>query len=88
MIQTNPLTLETAHRRSRNNREELAANDVCGCFNCVTVFSPREIAAWIDDGKTALCPKCGIDTVLANTPVSPVTEPNFLNAMRAHVSQK
>jgi hypothetical protein len=30
----------------------------------VTVFDVREIEEWIDGGQTALCPHCGIDSVL------------------------
>ena len=29
-----------------------------------TVFDVREIDEWIDGGQTALCPHCGIDSVL------------------------
>jgi hypothetical protein len=37
---------------------------VAGCFYCVTVFDVQEIDEWIDGGQTALCPHCGIDSVL------------------------
>jgi len=46
--------------------------EVCGCFYCLERFTPNEIEEWIDDENgekalaTALCPKCGMDSVLGN----------------------
>ncbi len=37
----------------------------CGCFYCLSTFPGAEIREWIDEGTTALCPKCGIDSVLS-----------------------
>lgn len=43
----------------------------CGCFYCKSIYSASEVKEWCDnDGrgdKTALCPKCGIDSVLGDT---------------------
>ena len=42
----------------------------CGCFYCKSIYSASEVNEWCDnDGrgdKTALCPKCGIDSVLGD----------------------
>lgn len=46
-------------------RQEKIRSSRCGCFYCLAIFQGNEIAQWIDDGKTALCPKCGIDSVLS-----------------------
>ncbi|MEI0559354.1 cytoplasmic protein [Brachyspira intermedia] len=42
--------------------------DVCGCFYCVSIFSPKLITDWIEDENdlTAICPYCGIDSVIPN----------------------
>ena len=66
--------LRSIHRFSDNHRELLARSDRAGCFYCRTIFDPRLIRDWIDgpqvetgeldDGVTALCPRCGIDAVL------------------------
>ena len=58
--------IQEAHRHSMRNRKELAESDACGCFYCERTFSPAEITEWIDDGQTAMCPYCGIDSVLAS----------------------
>ncbi|MBK8006085.1 MAG: hypothetical protein IPK12_19790 [Gemmatimonadetes bacterium] len=56
--------LERLHRTSIHHRSVEAAA-TCGCFFCGATFHPAEIAAWVDEGDTALCPRCGIDSVLA-----------------------
>jgi len=43
----------------------------CGCFYCGSIFEPGAITEWIDDdasgeGQTALCPRCGIDSVIGD----------------------
>ncbi|MEI0528632.1 cytoplasmic protein [Brachyspira intermedia] len=42
--------------------------DVCGCFYCVSIFSPKLITDWIEDENdlTAICPYCGIDSIIPN----------------------
>lgn len=60
-----------ASRSSRYNRESLSKADTCGCFHCKKIFKTSEIKEWVDkdwDGvyQTALCPYCGIDTVVGN----------------------
>ncbi len=53
------------HARCICNREALQRVDRCGCFYCLAIFDPQEIEEWIEDdgGDTALCPRCGIDSV-------------------------
>jgi len=85
--------LVRAHAGYNHNRDALARNARCGCFYCLAVYNPREIAAWIDPppgtpytgeyadtGRTALCTRCGIDAVLAEAAGYPLTAA-FLDAM-------
>lgn len=37
---------------------------LCGCFFCGRIYHPSEIAEWCDKGLTAICPRCGIDSVI------------------------
>lgn len=46
------------------NKEDLKKSKLCGCFYCCEIFSPKEITEWTDDGKTAICPKCKVDSIL------------------------
>jgi hypothetical protein len=63
-----PDDVRVAHTRSSHHRSEVLASDHCGCFYCCKTFSPGEITEWVDEidevGQTALCPRCGIDSVL------------------------
>ena len=82
MIFTKEL-LETAHQHSINHRSEIQQSAICGCFHCKRTFASSQIAQWVDDPDgTALCPKCGIDSVIGSASGLPVQEPTFLAAMR------
>lgn len=58
--------LREIHKESSYHREDLEASKVCGCFFCLNLFSPKDIEEWIDKEQTALCPHCGIDSVLSD----------------------
>lgn len=72
--------LEAAHKHSIFNRAELQESTLCGCFYCFATFAPSEISEWIDDGQTALCPKCPVDAVIGSASNFPIT-PEFLRRM-------
>lgn len=70
-----------AHEFSIHNRTQLEHSVTCGCFCCVKVFSPDEIDEWIDrEDDTALCPYCGIDSVLGDASGYEISE-EFLTKM-------
>lgn len=73
--------LESAHKVSIHNRQQIAQSEVCGCFHCLAVFAPSEIEEWVDNDDTALCPKCGIDSVLGSASGFPI-EKKFLRRMK------
>lgn len=80
--------LEAAHRHCGGHRAELLASDVCGCFYCLETFAPAEILEWVDEdkagvGKTALCPRCGIDSVIGSRSGLP-TDREFLSRMQTY----
>lgn len=56
--------LRELHRLSSGHRERILGSKLVGCFCCTDTYKPAEIREWIDEGLTALCPKCGIDAVL------------------------
>jgi hypothetical protein len=57
--------LEAKERASRH-RAELEASGRCACFFCFKKFATSEIKAWVDGNQTALCPHCGLDSVLGS----------------------
>jgi hypothetical protein len=54
------------HEDSSYHRASIMASRKCGCFYCLATFGPDKIVEWIDYDQTALCPKCGIDSVLGD----------------------
>ena len=73
-----------AHQFSVNNRKQLEQSSVCGCFYCRKIFNPNEITEWIPEKSgTALCPYCGIDSVIGESSGFPITE-QFLYKMNQY----
>ena len=73
-----------AHKKSIRNRHVLRASSVCGCFYCISTFDYNSIEDWCDDGDTALCPNCGIDSVIGDDAGFPAGDDEFLRAMHMH----
>ena len=83
--------LKAAHEHCVLHEAELKQSDRCGCFCCLEEFPPSDITEWTQDenvpagktGVTALCPQCGIDSVIGSASGYPITQP-FLTAMKNH----
>ena len=75
--------IENSHKGCSLNKEELMQSQKCGCFYCEQVYSPSEITEWIDEnyanGESAVCPKCGIDSVLSEK--YPIEDADYLKTM-------
>ena len=58
--------LSQLHDESFENEKLLKKVKKCGCFYCNRIFMVSDIKEWIDDenGNTAVCPYCGIDSVI------------------------
>lgn len=80
----NEAELKAAHDRSWKHRSEIENSTICGCFFCLATFVPGEINEWIDDQTTAMCPRCGIDSVIGNASGLPVSDQSFLDEMASH----
>jgi len=77
-----------AHKASIRHKASLLKSLDCGCFHCLEIFSPSEITAWTDTSgseplHTALCPSCGIDSVIGSDAGYPIRK-DFLKAMQKH----
>ena len=62
-----------------NNRAALGQTLSAGCYHCARVFVASRIVKWTDNEQTALCPFCGIDSVLPSA-----VSHDFLRRARAH----
>lgn len=78
-----------AHNFSNNHMEELKKDNLCGCFYCLKIFLPSDIKEWIiadndcDRFGTAICPYCGIDSVIGESSGYPITK-EFLTKMNKY----
>ncbi|HEY9787297.1 MAG TPA: hypothetical protein V6D17_18040 [Candidatus Obscuribacterales bacterium] len=60
----NVADLIAAHDLSCQNRAVLSEAGLCACFFCLSSFQFSRVRAFTDDGLTAVCPCCGIDSVI------------------------
>jgi hypothetical protein len=85
--------LAEAHRHCSIHRDEINTSAICGCFYCLEIFPPQDIIEWLNDrihgldGQTALCPQCGIDSVIGAASGYPISR-EFLQAMRSRWFEK
>lgn len=75
--------LKEAHKASSHHRKLVQASEQCGCFHCLSVFKSGQVREWTDQGETALCPDCGIDSVLPAAAGYALSQ-EFLKAMERH----
>ena len=88
MRKTKPTKSELllAHKASFLNHDAIKTSSEAGCFFCRKVFPANEVKAWVTErcgGKTAKCPHCDTDSVLASSSGYPLTR-QFLGAMYWH----
>lgn len=82
-----PEDIREAHKHSSSHRAEIEASEACGCFYCCSTFKPSDVSDWTDEnvggiGQTALCPRCGIDSVIGSRAGFSV-DLEFLRAMKS-----
>jgi len=83
------IDFKKVHDQCGWHEDAIRRSKICGCFYCLSIFSPDEITEWIEEsedcprgaGKTAVCPKCDIDAVLPDTIEYEITK-DFLKAMQ------
>ncbi len=79
--------LVDAHQHCSIHDDEIAASSLCDCFYCLAICPLAEVTELLGDrihgvaGRTALCPKCAIDSVIGSASAHPINEV-FLGAMR------
>ena len=83
-----PPDVRQAHGHSANHRAEVLGSSLCGCFYCCSTYAPDAIEEWTDEddhgvGTTAICPRCGIDSVIGDRAGFPLSS-DFLEKMRAY----
>ena len=77
--------LNAFYTHSIKNEESILKSDFCGCFHCISIFPVADIKEMVvekDGFKTAICPICGIDSVLGDASVDITAE--ILESLNAH----
>jgi len=82
-VQAMPPKIVDAHEHCSMHRDEVLSSELCGCFSCFQVFARSEISEWIDNGQTALCPYCPVDSVIGSASGYPITK-EFLEEMHRY----
>ncbi len=76
-------TIKNAHVCSSNNRHQLSKSKKCGCFYCLKIFNSKLITDWCNNNETAICPFCGIDSVIYENKTYPISK-EFLEEMKKY----
>ena len=84
MTTFNQEIINASHKHTIRHKDEILQSEKCGCFYCVTTFEPKDIVEWTDNGQTALCPNCGIDSVIGDISDFPIMDINFLKQMNQY----
>ena len=70
-------------KHASRHKNELHESQRCACFFCFRTFVAKDITSWIDQNQTALCPKCGIDSVLGSASGHSIDD-RFLRKLHQH----
>lgn len=73
-------TFQRAIRSAFKNKETLHRASVCACYYCRKEVAFTCIKDWTDNGLTALCPHCGVDSVISGDDF-PISDPKFLEEL-------
>jgi len=88
MITYTKESIIAAHKCCIFHQTQIMQSTLCGCFHCMSTFSPDEIIEWTDQnnplGPTAFCPKCAIDSVIGSSSGFPISDINFLRQMNQY----
>jgi hypothetical protein len=61
--------LNAAINFATGNEKALKESEKAGCYYCLSIYPSSEVTEILKGENTALCPKCGVDSVLpSNSP--------------------
>ena len=62
--------IKSAIRFATTNEQALKASQKAACYHCQAIYDANEVTDFLATERTALCPKCGIDSVIpSNSPI-------------------
>lgn len=83
----NQSELKMVPKHAMKNRNAIESSDSCACYRCCKTFEKSKIIEWTDQNKTAICPECGCDTIIARISNLPFDE-SSLRAMKKYWFEK
>jgi NAD-dependent SIR2 family protein deacetylase len=69
--------IKNAIKYATSNEQDLRNSDQAGCYYCKKIYLASDVTEFIEDERTALCPKCGIDSVLPSNSSIKLTPKNL-----------
>ena len=75
--------LERLHAYSVNNRRLIDVSNRCYCFYCKQSMYRGEIERYIDNGQTAICPRCQIDAIIPDS-IEEAVDENIIAEMHEY----
>jgi hypothetical protein len=69
--------LKAIYSHSIRNEESIRKSNLCGCFHCISILAATDIKEMMVEKaglRTAICPICGIDSVLGDASVEITAE--------------
>jgi hypothetical protein len=69
---------EDAARASENNKVAIAYSSMCGCYYCNRTFKASDVKDYVGRRDRALCPLCGIDSVVPDETMPEATDVEWL----------
>lgn len=79
----NLANLEWLHEQTMKNRRAVMDAGSCRCGHCLFHVNSSEVTEWADNGETAICPNCHVDSLIPEDDENPINN-DHLNAFRNH----
>lgn len=70
--------LRMAIKFATSNKVSLAKSEYAACYFCMEIYPAKEVIDFLATEDTALCPRCGIDSVLPDQSPYELTKENLL----------
>ena len=80
--------LKNSHKGCFKNKEELLNYKNKKCNQRLNIFKTKELIEWIEESdkkETAICPKCGVDSILSEK--YPISDKIFMEEMQNYWSE-
>lgn len=58
------MDVQLLHEYCNDNKDAISKSVMCGCCFCCEIYNSQQVCEYVDNNTCALCPKCGIDSVL------------------------